>query len=505
MPEPFAPCPAPFNMAAHALHRAADLGSKPALEIVGDAPQSYGYARLEACVRGCGTYLMRQGLIPGDRILMRLGNSPAFPILFLGAIAVGLIPVPTAAALTAREITAMAALIAPRLIVADAGVALPDYACPVVEAAAILAAETLPACGYDMGDPNRLAYIVFTSGTSGKPLPVAHAHRAIWARRMMYQGWEGLSETDRLLHAGALNWTYTLGTGLLDPWVQGATALIPSAQVRPADLAALLHQHRVTIFAAAPGVYRQILKTDPPPLPHLRHGLSAGEALAPNLAARWTQATGTAVHQALGLSECSTFISGSPARPAPAGSIGYPQPGRRIAILSETGAELPPDHPGILAIHRDDPGLMLGYWDAPQATADRFVGDWFLTGDHVSQAPDGAITYLGRQDDMMNPGGFRVSPAEVEAAMALLPSLTDCAAVEAEPTPGTRIIACLYTSDYLITDKALADHAHQTLARYKQPRLFIRLDALPRNANNKLNRAQLRTVAQRHISAQELP
>ena len=78
-----------------------------------------------------------------------------------------------------------------------------------------------------MGDPDRLAYAVFTSGTSGRAQAVGHAHRAIWARGMMHQGWEGITAEDRVLHAGAFNWTYTLGTGLMDPWTVGATALIP--------------------------------------------------------------------------------------------------------------------------------------------------------------------------------------------------------------------------------------------------------------------------------------
>ena len=91
----------------------------------------------------------------------------------------------------------------------------------------------LPPADFDMGDPDRLAYIIYTSGTSGVPRGVCHAHRAIWARQMMMQGWYGLRPEDRLLHAGAFNWTYTLGTGLMDPWTMGATALIPEAEIEP--------------------------------------------------------------------------------------------------------------------------------------------------------------------------------------------------------------------------------------------------------------------------------
>ena len=86
-----------------------------------------------------------------------------------------------------------------------------------------------PLADFVFGDPNRLAFIVFTSGTSAHPHAVMHAHRAIWARQMMVRDWYQLSASDRLLHAGAFNWTFTLGTGLLDPWAIGATALVPEA------------------------------------------------------------------------------------------------------------------------------------------------------------------------------------------------------------------------------------------------------------------------------------
>lgn len=106
---------------------------------------------------------------------------------------------------------------------------------------------------YAMGEPDRPAYIIYTSGTSGHPRAVVHAHRTVWARRMMWEGWYGLLEQDRVLHAGAFNWTYTLGTGLLDPWARGATALIPGHGVASEALGLLLKQHDATIFAAAPG------------------------------------------------------------------------------------------------------------------------------------------------------------------------------------------------------------------------------------------------------------
>jgi len=180
---------------------------------------------------------------------------------------------------------------------------------------------------YAMGEPDRPAYIIYTSGTSGHPRAVVHAHRTVWARRMMWEGWYGLLEQDRVLHAGAFNWTYTLGAGLLDPWARGATALIPGHGVASEVLGLLLKQHDATIFAAAPGLYGRLLRTELPRLERLRHGLSAGEKLPEATRSAWEKATGTPIHEAFGMSECSTFISGSPSGPVPRGTLGHPQRG----------------------------------------------------------------------------------------------------------------------------------------------------------------------------------
>lgn len=497
---PWPPCPTPFNLARHVLERSAQHHpDRMALQILSPrGAERWSYARLEAAVRGCGTGLLARGLRPGDRVLMRLGNEVAFPILFLGAIAAGLVPVPTSAALTGAEITRMAALVAPALIVAAEGVALPDpLPCPVLGVAEMLGWEALPPCDWEMGDPDRLAYAVFTSGTSGRAQAVGHAHRAIWARGMMHQGWEGFGEGDRVLHAGAFNWTYTLGTGLMDPWTLGAVALIPAAGVAPAALPLLMKRFDVTVFAAAPGIYRQMLRAGLPALPRLRHGLSAGEAMPPDLRAAWEAATGCAVHEALGMTEVSTYISGSPARPQAAGTAGWVQAGRRVAVLGEDGQPRPRGEVGLLAVHRGDPGLMLGYLGNGEGTAARYRGDWFVTGDLAEMTPEGAVIYRGREDDLMNAGGFRVSPQEVEAAMLAFPGVQDCAVTEVEVRPGVRVIGCFFVSAEPIGQAALEAHAAAHLARWKQPRLYHRLDALPRSANNKVNRRALAVLLPR--------
>lgn len=487
---PFPAPPAAFNLAGHVLSRAAAL-DKPALTILHpEGDETLSYADLLRLTQGCAGALLALGLRPGDRVLLRLGNSLAFPILYLGAIWAGLVPVPTSAALTRSEITRLAALVQPALIAVEPGIALPDHPAPVVAPDPDAWSCHSPA-DLHLGPPDREAHVVFTSGSSGMPMAVSHAHRAILARQTMHRHWEGLTETDRLLHAGALNWTYTLGTGLLDPWTVGATALIPAAGTPAVQLAALLERTGATILAAVPGVYRQLLRAEMPPLPRLRHGLSAGEALPAALRRQWRALTGTDLHEALGMSEVSTYLSGSPERPAPEGTSGYVQPGRHVALLDDSGHPVPRGEPGELAVSTADPGLMRHYLGHPPPQ-----GAWFRTGDTAVMAEDGAITHLGRRDDLLNAGGFRVSPAEIEAAFHDLP-LTACAAAQVEPAPGTTILALFYEAPCEIDAATLRQCAERTLARWKQPRHYQRLDALPRTGTGKLIRKGLAALYRR--------
>lgn len=490
-----APCPSPFNMAAHVLAHADRLADKVALSIVGlTGAERWSFGRLEAAVRGTATGLLQNGFAPNDILLMRIGNSVDFPIAYLAAITAGMVPVPTSSQLTEREVAKIIDELNPAGIILAPDVACPISDTPVIQTQTLMAWRDLPPADYHMGDPERLAYIVYTSGTSGKSRAVMHAHRAIWARRMMHEGWYGLTEDDRLMHAGAFNWTYTLGTGLMDPWSVGATALIPATDVQPKSLPLLLKRHETTIFAAAPGVYRKVLiQNEQIVLPKLRHGLTAGEKMSDQVRNDWRDRTGGELYEAFGMSECSTFISASPATPAKPGALGRPQIGRRIAILGPDGP-VPLGDEGVIAVHKDDPGLMLGYFGAEDDVRAKMQGDWFLTGDHGRMDEDGQITYMARADDMMNAGGYRVSPIEVEAALADIPGLSEIGVTDCEVKADARVIIGFYTGPQPLDNAMLKSLAAERLARYKQPRDFIYLEELPRNPNGKLLRKALRDV-----------
>ena len=134
------------------------------------------------------------------------------------------------------------------------------------------------------------AYLIYTSGTTAQPKGVLHAHRVAVGRSPTYQGWYGISDADRVLHAGSFNWTYTLGTGLIDPWANGATSIIYTGAKTPDVWPQLIAKTGATLFAAVPSLFRQILKYAPPArstLGHLRHGLIAGERPPEDLFDDW--------------------------------------------------------------------------------------------------------------------------------------------------------------------------------------------------------------------------
>mgnify|MGYP001813779169 CR=1 FL=1 len=483
---PAPPVPEPFNLSHHVLFANGATDDKIAMAILSASQvERWCYGRLRQAVMKTAGGLLASGLGPGDTVMMRLGNTPDFPVIFLAAIAAGIVPVPTSASLGTAEITRIARLLRPAALIAGQNVALPEGHYKTVTPEALLTRPPLNQPEQTSADD--LAYIVFTSGTSGSPLGVKHAHRAMWARGRMKEGWYGLRPDDRLIHAGAFNWTYTLGTGLLDPWSIGATALVLGNGTSLDLLPILARRHEATIIAGAPGIFRKMLKQDIGSLPRLRHALSAGEKLPDTVRQEWCEKTGTYIYEAFGQSECSTFISGSPARPAPAGTLGYTQPGRAVAVLGQDGP-VPRGDIGQIAIHASDHGLALGYLNEEASACE----EWVLTGDMGVMREDGAVEYHGRADDILTAGGFRISPLEIETAMEACNGVEEAAAVDLQISPDTKIVALYYTSRTPVAEDVLAKHAKMHLARYKRPRAFFFRETLPRGANGKLLRRELR-------------
>jgi acyl-coenzyme A synthetase/AMP-(fatty) acid ligase len=304
--------PPRFNMAAYCIgHAAASRANAPALSVVDDAgartpAEVWTFAELEDATLRIAAALQASGLAPGARILIRLDNTSTYALLFFGAIAGGFVPLPTSTQLTADEV---------RFLLADSGAQaialgrdleigkLPSDV-RVIEADEVrhMIAKGRRGTFADTAadDP---AFLIYTSGTTARPKGVLHAQRSAFGRRPMYRGWYGIGADDRMLHAGAFNWSFTLGTGLTDPWANGATAIVYTGEKDPALWPRLIAQTAATLFAAVPGLYRQILKYARPKSDEfrtLRHGLVAGEQPPPDLFEEWTGRSATPLYDPRG-------------------------------------------------------------------------------------------------------------------------------------------------------------------------------------------------------------
>lgn len=501
--------PPRFNMARYCLAAsAASTPDKVALIVVSDADapladaERWTYGALDDAVRRVAGGLLAEGFTPGERLMIRMPNTSDYALLFFGAIAAGLAPLPSSSQLTDAEAEFLLADSAASAIAIAGGMSVDARGARVIDEAMVARLKAhAPLADYADTGADDPAFLVYTSGTSGKPKGVLHAQRSAWGRRPMYQGWYGISAADTVLHAGAFNWTYTLGVGLTDPWANGATTVLYNGEKDVQVWPKLLERTGATLFAAVPTLYRQILKYCDPgahDLSALRHGLTAGEALSSTLLDHWREATGKQLYEALGMSECSTYISTGPGMDIRVGSPGRPQPGRCVAALPLDGGDEPvaQGEIGLLAVHRSDPGLMLGYWRRPDEEKEVYRGDWFIGGDLASFDADGYMWFHGRADDVMNAMGYRVSPQEVEAALAQHPAIAEVAVTEIHVREDVSIVAAFVVlkEGQSADAKSVLDFAENRLAAYKRPREVIFVEGLPRTANGKVTR---RTLAQR--------
>lgn len=467
--------------------------------------------------------LREQGIDAGQRVLIRLPNCLDYPIAFLGAMKRGAISVPTSTLLTVEEVLYLAQDSAAKVLVIDKTMwpQLREHIsqCPglhlvllsgpgdlgpvpagiqVMDLTDSLAAITnwAPACQTRADDP---AYLVYTSGTTGYPKGVLHAHRALIGRTPASRYWFDFADDqqDRILHSGKFNWTYVLGSGLMDPLYLGKTVIVHEGKNDATLWPKLIAKHSATIFIGVPTIYRQILqKTDfsQQDVPSLRHCMSAGEHLSDEVLSLWRQRFDMDIYEAVGMSEFSYYLSETKSRSIRPGSAGFPQPGHAIQLLDpETLQPVKNGEEGMICVPDNDPGLFLYYWNLPEETAKLKRDGWFLTGDFARYDDDGYVWFLGRKDDIIKSFGYRVSPYEIERVFKSHPAVSDCAAV-GETIEKDKVLVVAYVllnHDQPVSPDELLAFGRKHLAAYKAPKIIYIAQDFPRTKNGKILRREV--------------
>ena len=500
------------NLVASLMARAAQEGwlHRPCLR---SDPLTLSYAQVQHRVSQIAQLLVQDfGLVPGNRVLLRGGNSIGMALAWLGVVQAGLIAVATMPLLRAKELREVLNKAQPQMALCDGELRaeldaategrlhtvsfnLPHDA-QSLEALAATQDGLLPPCDTSADD---IAMMAFTSGTTGQPKAAVHAHRDIlaaceaWPRHVLRS-----TPDDVVLGSPPLAFTFGLGGLLIFPLWAGASVYFPKAAYTPETMVRLMDEVGATIAYTAPTFYRQMAPFARAQRPRaLRICVSAGESLPEATRQLWKDATGIDMLDGIGATEMfHIFISSVPGRHKP-GALGAVVPGYTAKVVGEDGQELPRGQVGRLAVigptgcrYLDD-----------ERQANYVQNGWNHPGDAFIQDDDGDFSYQARNDDMIISAGYNIAGPEVESALLAHPAVAECGVVGApDEDRGMVVKACVvlkpgHTGDETMV-KALQDHVKATLAPFKYPRQVIFMNALPRTETGKLQRFRLRQASQ---------
>jgi len=284
-------------------------------------------------------------------------------------------------------------------------------------------------------------------------------------------------------------------------------ALDVAGKFDPATTLDVLARYPINTWCAPPTALRLIVKQDLSrwSFPHLRHCVTAGEPLNPEVLALWRKATGLTLYEGYGQTETVILVgnfrrTGAEVRP---GSMGKASPGFHLALLDERYRELPPGAEGEVAVkvHPERPlGLFHEYWRNPEETARKFQQGWYLTGDRAVQDAEGYFWFVGRKDDVIKSSGYRIGPFEVESALLEHPGVLDVAVIgKPDPLRGQIVKACVVLRPGFVPNDdlkvELQKHCKSLIAAYKYPREIEFVEELPKTTSGKTRHVALRQAA----------
>lgn len=463
--------------------------------------RSITYREIDSRAGQMASAFAASGAKPGDRILVQVEKSFENVAAYLGALRGGFIYVPLNTAYTDEEVAYFLTDSEPSVFVCDPARAatLEPSACK----AGVQTVLTLDSGGAgplkDAADaaqateniqprhPDDLAAILYTSGTTGRSKGAMLSHRALQSNALVLNALWDFSEKDVLLHALPVFHIHGLFVALHTAMLSGSEILFLSkfdvGSVRKA-------MHRASVMMGVPTFYTRLLNETGfggGEARRMRLFISGSAPLTETTFNAFEERTGYKILERYGMSEAGMIASNPLAGNRIAGTVGYALPGVDIRITDDDGAVLPPDAPGNVEIKGDN--LFSGYWRMPEKTAAEFRGDWFVTGDIGSLDEDGRLTLSGRAKDLIIAGGYNIYPKEIETVLDTVPGVTESAVIGVPHADmGEGVVAIIVGE----ADDDALKAAVAKLARFKQPRRFYNIDALPRNAMGKVQKQVLR-------------
>jgi acetyl-CoA synthetase len=541
--------PAKFNIAEVCCRRwAADpaRASRVAIYFEDDSGlcSSTTYAELQRQANRLSNLLRKLGVQRGDRVALVLPQRPETAAAYIACLQMGVVAMPLST-LFGPDALEFRLQNSEAIAVLTDGNGLPvlnevGLRCPALRHVIALDAKDDTALDWQAetrrcepqfepvptgsGDP---AILIYTSGTTGAPKGALLPQAALIGNLTGFVASQNWFPQEGDVFWSPADWAWT--GGLMDALLPTLYFGMPIVGYRgrfSADTAFyLLQKYRITNSFLFPTALKMMMKAVPAPRKkydlHLRAIMSAGEAVG-DAVFNWGQsALGITINEMFGQTEMNYIVGNSAGKwPARPGSMGRPYPGHRVAVIDDNGAAVKPGETGEVAINRTDihghpdPIFFIGYWKNPEATRQKFSGDWCRTGDLASVDEDGYLWYQGRADDMFKAAGYRIGPSEIENCLVKHPAVANAAVVpkpDAERgnivkayivlTPGTRRSRA--ADDKLIAE--LQDHVRGKLAPYEYPKEIEFVDDLPMTTTGKLQRRVLRQMELERAAASAPP
>jgi benzoate-CoA ligase len=505
--------PRDYN-AAHDLLRRNAARSEKVAYIDASSGEKLTYGQLEEQAHRFASALRERGFTPETRVLLAMLDTLEWPVVFLGCILAGVVPVAANTLLTTKDFDFMLrdsrahALFVSRPL-------LPTFE-PLIGRISSLkhmfvagdngensVAKLIASGRNDMEVAGTCSddacFWLYSSGSTGMPKGTVHLHSHLVQTAELYgRAVLGIRENDVVYSAAKLFFAYGLGNALTFPISVGATTVLLPSRPTPADVFRVLKDFQPTIFYGVPTLYAALLADPARPKRQelkVRVCTSAGEALPADIGQRWTAEYGSEILDGIGSTEMlHIFLSNRPGQ-VRYGTTGKAVPGYALRIIGDDGRECGPGEIGELQINGPSAALM--YWNNRGKTKATFAGEWTRSGDKYTCDADGYYTYGGRSDDMLKVGGIYVSPFEVEACLMTHSSILEAAVIGVADQDGLvkpKAYVVLKAGQQASAEDLQA-HVKTRLAPYKYPRWIAFVPELPKTATGKIQRFKLRAAA----------
>lgn len=486
-------------------------GSRVAV-VCGD--EQLTFAELASNVSRAAGALIALGVRPGERVLFLMRDTPQFAAAWLGAVHAGAVAVALNNRLAEGECRHVARDSAARVAVVD-----DEFAAARAQWCAELAAEgrlvlasawrralddarALAPCDVHREAP---ALALYSSGTTGQPKGIVHAHRAIDCVGVSLRAL-GIGTGDRVFTTSKLFFAYGIEHGLLAPLALGATSVLYPDWPDAIAVADLVARHQPAVLFSVPTMYRRLLAEPPErlaPFRLVRHFVAGGERLSEQLLSQWRQAVGGELLNLYGMSETFCACILTPPGTSDGRRTGEPLDGVEVRLLDERGNQVASGEAGVLWVRH--PAQANGYLNLAEQTRSQFRDGWFCSRDLFVRDAEGFFVHQGRTDELLKVAGQWVQPAELEEAALRAASVGEAACVPIADPDGLQRLALFVTAREDAQDavQAAAEACERLLPRHKRPKWVRALPELPRTATGKVQRYKLRELLEREFAAKE--